>query len=266
MATKKTAFANLGAITDGANLKANLANEYVKLDVSKLDPNPHQPRADEGDVEELMQSIQNEGLLQPISVCAGENGRYTLLFGHRRLKAHKLLGLKKIQARVVEADDAKLFNVAMMENWHRSDLSPIEYAQQFDKALKEGRFASQDALCAALGISKSKLSKILSVLKLDEALLEAVKNDKEPLGYTTLAELSKAPKEAQGELYAGLKSKTLVRDTLKSSALPKKEALDVTILTVKRTEGGKLLVHDAGLDASSVHYIMDILKTYLKET
>lgn len=264
MAAKKP-FANLGAITDGANLKANLANEFVKLDVSKLDPNPHQPRADEGDVDELMQSIQNEGLLQPISVCAGENGRYTLLFGHRRLKAHKLLGLKKIQARVVEADDVKLFNVAMMENWHRSDLSPIEYAQQFDKALKEGRFASQDALCLALGISKSKLSKILSVLKLDEALLEAVKNDKEPLGYTTLAELSKAPKEAQGELYAGLKSKTLARDTLKSKETPKKELQEVTILTVKRLVDGTISVHDVGLDALSVHAIIDALKKYKEQ-
>lgn len=207
---------NLRGITDGANLNANLTNEYITIDVDKIDPNPYQPRVDVGDVSELAGNIKKHGLKQPIGVTPSANGRYIQRFGHRRLAAHKLAGLKKIKAILVKADNKMLFDDAMIENFHRLDVSALEYAQKFKDAIDEGMYKDQNEIAEALNISKSKMSKIMSVLKLDDDVKMALKEDNNPIGYATLSELAKAPKEEQMRLYGDLKEKKIKRDDLQT--------------------------------------------------
>lgn len=242
---------NLKGITDGANLSANLTNEYITIDVDKIDPNPYQPRVDVGDVSELAESIKKHGLKQPIGVSPAANGRYIQRFGHRRLEAHKVGGLKKIKAIIVKADNKTLFDDAMIENFHRLDVSPLEYAKKFQEAIDEGLYKNQNEIAEALDMSKSKMSKIMSILKLDEEVKTSLEEDSNPIGYATLSELARAPREQQKELYVQLKEKTIKRNDLKTNqtristlSTPKKNA---NMLTIKHDEHGKLILSD-GLD------------------
>lgn len=231
---------NLRGITDGANLSANLANEYITIDVDKIDPNPYQPRVDIGDVSELLGSILKHGLKQPIGVSPGPNGRYIQRFGHRRLEAHKVGGLKKIKAILVNADNKTLFDDVMLENFHRLDVSPFAYAKKFQEVIDEGLYKNQNDIAEALNMSKSKMSKIMSVLKLDEEVKASLEEEGSTLGYTTLSELAKAPKTQQKELYTQLKGNTLKRDDIKTSQK------NVKTLTIKY-ENEKFILSN-GLD------------------
>lgn len=242
---------NLRGITDGANLSANLANEYITIDVDKIDPNPYQPRVDIGDVSELLGSILKHGLKEPIGVSPGTNGRYIQRFGHRRLEAHKVGNLKKIKAILVEADNKTLFDDAMIENFHRLDVSPFEYATKFQEAIDEGLYKDQNEIAESLNMSKSKMSKIMSVLKLDEEVKASLKEDGSSMGYTTLNELAKAPKTQQKELYHQLKERTLGREGIKKVIKGNFPApgtqKNVSMLTIKRDAVGKLVLSN-GLD------------------
>ncbi len=261
---KRLSGAALAAITDSATMSVNLADEYSKIDVNKIAPNPYQPRKEEGDVSELMESIKLHGLAQPITVTC-KNDSYILKFGHRRLKAHKLLGLKKIQAVVVEEiSNKEMFDIAIVENLHREDVSPVEYAQSFSKAIAEGIYKNQQELSQGLGISKSKVSKIMSVLKLDEEVQTIISQDKNTIGIETLQELSKTPKKEQKKLYEGLKKQTINREDIKKIVqkdMPIKN--NVKIVSVKQV--GDKLVLEGSFDSSLIRQIQGIVEKFNEE-
>ena len=145
-----------------------------KLDVTKIGANPFQPRKifDEGGLEELAQSLETQGLLQPITVRqVGE--RYQIIAGERRFRAALLLGWREIPAQILDKDDRQMAELALTENLQREDLNDIEKATSFANYL-ETYGGTHDELAKRLEIKRATVTNILRLLKLPEQLQEAV--------------------------------------------------------------------------------------------
>jgi ParB family chromosome partitioning protein len=104
--------------------KTNNNNKIVELDINEIKPNPNQPRKifDEEKLKELSDSISSHGLLQPITVIKDKIDGYILIAGERRLKAHKLANLDTIKAIIIDIEEFKLRELALIENIQRDDL------------------------------------------------------------------------------------------------------------------------------------------------
>jgi ParB family chromosome partitioning protein len=141
--------------------------ERVKdLDLERIDPNPHQPRAhfDGEHLKELAESIKLNGVLQPI-VVRRSGDRYQLILGERRLRAAKLAGKGTIPAIVREVDDAESLRHALMENLQREDLNPMEEARGYE-ALKDEFGLSVNDIAGMIGKNRSTVANSLRLLNL----------------------------------------------------------------------------------------------------
>ena len=138
----------------------------VKLPVSRILPNPSQPRKvfREEELQALAQSIQENGLLQPVTVRR-ENGAYYLIAGERRLRACKLAGIKEIPALVADCAPEDSAVLALLENIQRKDLHMFEQANALVNLMREWRITQEEA-AKRLGISQSYLANKLRLLKL----------------------------------------------------------------------------------------------------
>ena len=104
------------------------------LPIQKLEPNPHQPRHDfdEEALAELADSIAQHGLIQPITVRPVENGYYQIIAGERRWRASRMANLTEVPVNIIEADDKKAAQLALIENLQREDLNPLEEAKGYE--------------------------------------------------------------------------------------------------------------------------------------
>ena len=153
--------------------------ELEDISIELLQENPYQPRIEikSEEVQELANSIQENGLLQPILV-ARFGKEYYIIAGHRRVEAHKLLGKENIKARIIRnVDDKTLASISLIENLQREDLDIIEtaiaikrYKEEFNKTL--------DEIGKELGKTKSWISRMLSVLSLPQEIIDDIKNNK----------------------------------------------------------------------------------------
>ena len=152
-----------------------LQKTFVPLNLLKT--NPHQPRIelDQVAIGELANSINENGLLQPITVLENGDSTYTIVFGHRRVAAYEYLNKKNIEANILSSLDNKDLVIApIVENLQRKDMEPIETAMALDKVLKMGIIKTQNDLSVSLGISQGRISKLLSILKLSNEVLEEI--------------------------------------------------------------------------------------------
>lgn len=155
----------------------------AKLPVAKIDPNPVQPRTrfDTDALRKLADSIQRDGLLQPVLVrLAGD--RYTLVVGERRLRACELAGLPTIPALVRDIPDSKLLEVTLVENIQREDLNPIEVALALQRMLAELDLI-HDQLAARTGMSRAAITNHLRLLKLPASVKQLVRERKIQMGH-----------------------------------------------------------------------------------
>ncbi|NJP99233.1 ParB/RepB/Spo0J family partition protein [Streptomyces zingiberis] len=140
---------------------------FAELPLDSITPNPRQPREvfDEDAMAELVTSIQEVGLLQPVVVRRLGAERYELIMGERRWRACREAGLERIPAIVRVTEDEKLLLDALLENLHRAQLNPLEEAAAYDQLLKD--FAcTQDQLADRIGRSRPQVSNTLRLLKL----------------------------------------------------------------------------------------------------
>jgi ParB family transcriptional regulator, chromosome partitioning protein len=140
---------------------------FAELELGVITPNPRQPREvfDEDALNELITSIKEVGLLQPVVVRQIGTDRYELIMGERRWRACKEAGLERIPAIVRDTDDEKLLLDALLENLHRSQLNPLEEAAAYDQLLRD--FAcTHEQLADRIGRSRSQVSNTLRLLKL----------------------------------------------------------------------------------------------------
>jgi len=145
------------------------------ISVDRVDPNPHQPRKrfDHNDLEELVTSIKEHGVLQPIVVTPGEGGRYELIMGERRLRASKIAGKDTIPAMIREADDRQKMELAIIENVQRSDLNPLEEARAYLR-LQEEFGLTQDEVGRRVGKSRPQVANTIRLLQLPDEIQHAL--------------------------------------------------------------------------------------------
>ena len=165
MAKKSGLGRGLNALISEANAETGNEPEAV-LSISEIVRNPNQPRKtfDEDKLAELADSIRQNGVLQPILVRR-KGKKYEIVAGERRYQASKLAGLKEIPAVVREIDDDKVFQLALIENLQRSDLSPIEEAKGY-KQLLTSRSLTQEELAKILSKSRSAIANTLRLMDL----------------------------------------------------------------------------------------------------
>lgn len=153
------------------------------LDVSSISPNPHQPRREfsEKEIEELAQSIQANGIIQPLIVRKTDNG-YELIAGERRLRAAKLSGLKQVPVVVRRTTDLESMELALIENIQREDLNCVDEALAYFRLMEEFHL-TQEKISEQVGKERSTVANHLRLLKLPEAILEDLKNGRLTFGH-----------------------------------------------------------------------------------
>ncbi len=150
-------------------------NKVSKIKLSMIDPKSDQPRKyfDKAALEELAASIAENGLLQPILVREYADSRYQIIAGERRFRASKLAGLSEIPAIVLDRDDRKVAEIALIENIQREDLNPVEEAMAFRALIKEYDL-TQEELSEKVGKSRSATANTMRLLDLPEEILTMV--------------------------------------------------------------------------------------------
>ncbi|MFF3740612.1 ParB/RepB/Spo0J family partition protein [Streptomyces sp. NPDC002566] len=152
-----------------------LGAHFAEIPLDDITPNPRQPRVvfDGDELQELVTSIKEVGLLQPVVVRQLGPGRYELIMGERRWRACREAGLEAIPAIVRATDDEKLLLDALLENLHRAQLNPLEEAAAYDQLLKDFN-CTHDQLADRIGRSRPQVSNTLRLLKLSSAVQKRV--------------------------------------------------------------------------------------------
>lgn len=161
-----------------------IKKEVNFIDINKIIPNPHQPREyfDEEKLSELAESIKGNGLLSPIILKKSGGGLYYIVSGERRYRAHKILKEKKIESIIIDIDDIKMREMALIENIQRENLNPIEEAISIRELIKEKKI-KHDELAKILGKSRTYITNSIRVLSLPEYVQNQVLNGKIKFGH-----------------------------------------------------------------------------------
>ena len=212
--------------TDGLDLKAKPMTEMAELELTKIRPNPMQPRADfdEEALDELADSIRQLGVIQPITVRKERDG-YIIISGERRWRAAQRANLERLPAYIREVDDEHLHAMALVENIQRQDLNAIEIALGMQRLIEECHL-TQDALSERVGKKRSSVANYLRLLKLPNEVQLALKEGLISMGHAKA--IAGAPAEEQLRvLKRCLKRALSVRQTeelVRSLAEPKQPA------------------------------------------
>lgn len=159
-------------------------DELLDIDIDLIDPNPDQPRSrfDETRLEELAQSIRTNGLVQPILLRRIQGARYQIVAGERRWRAAQRAGLHKVSAIVREIPDARLLELALIENIQRQELNPIEEALAFQKLIRDLGL-TQDEVAKRVGKDRSSVANYLRLLKLSAQIQRMIEDGSISMGH-----------------------------------------------------------------------------------
>ncbi|MBR0137730.1 MAG: ParB/RepB/Spo0J family partition protein [Erysipelotrichaceae bacterium] len=148
--------------------------QLMSVNIEDIKANPYQPRNsfEEQSLQQLAVSIHNNGLLQPVLLRKDEDG-YQLIAGERRLRACRLLGMKQVDALIIEADDCQSSMMAIIENIQRENLNPIDEANGYLQLLRMSGF-TQSQLANQLGRSQGSIANKLRLLNLTDEAQEAI--------------------------------------------------------------------------------------------
>ena len=184
MASQKGLGKGLGALLGDFEEVSQEENGLKKLPLHKIEPNPDQPRRDfdPEELEELAESIRTHGVIQPLTVREMPNGYYQIIAGERRWRASRLAGLEEIPAVIIEADDKKAMELALIENLQRSDLNPVEEANGYDSLIREYGLTQEEA-AARVGKSRPAVANALRLLSLCEGVLDKVRSGELTAGH-----------------------------------------------------------------------------------
>ena len=201
-------------------------SDVQNIEIDLIAPNPYQPRKnfDEDALNELASSIEEFGLIQPVVLYKDNDDSYTLIAGERRLRACKILGKTDIKAVILDADEDKLRELALIENIQREDLNPIELASSY-KELIDTMNITQEALAAYIHKSRPQITNTLRLLELDKDTQELIMQGKISQGHAKmLVSLDKNEQKLVIDTILG--QKLNVRDTEKMiQKVKKKESL-----------------------------------------
>ncbi len=243
--TKRGLGSGLGALF-GEDVVSSPSEKDSFVPISKVEPRADQPRYnfDEEALQELAASIKQYGLIQPITVRKLDGGYYQIIAGERRWRASRLAGLSEVPVRVIEADDRRAMELALVENLQREDLNPIEEARGY-RVLMDEYGLSQEEAAAAVGRSRPAVANALRLLGLSEAVMAMVEDSKLSAGHArALLPIKDGKKQlelAEAVLSRGLsvrQTESLVSRIVKQEeAPPKAESVsDIVVDYVKEVE------------------------------
>ena len=154
---------------------ANSGEGYFLCPIEQIEPTRDQPRHyfDEARLAELVQSIKEQGLIQPLVVRPLDKNRYAIIAGERRWRAAQKAGLHNVPVMIRKLDDLQAFEIALVENLQRADLNPIEEAEAYQRLLDEHSY-TQEALAKRVGKDRSTIANGLRLLKLPPRAKKAV--------------------------------------------------------------------------------------------
>lgn len=173
----------LNALMGEAQTETGSAASDTLVDINKIQPNPNQPRThfNETLLQELSESIRENGVLQPLLVRK-KGQKYEIIAGERRYQASKLAGIEKLPVIIKDVDDQKMLELALIENLQRSDLNPIEEAKGYKQLLKESGM-TQEALSKAVSKSRSAIANSLRLLDLPDEVQQFLFDGKMTAGH-----------------------------------------------------------------------------------
>ena len=177
MANKKQVLGRGLSAMLSSNEADTIKSSVNEININEISVNPFQPRSNFNNtsLQELIVSIKNIGIIQPITVRKTENNNYQLISGERRLRACQELGLKNIPAYVREANDQDSLEMALVENIHRQDLDAIEIAISYQRLIEEINL-TQEELSDKIGKNRTTISNYLRLLKLDPIIQSGIRD------------------------------------------------------------------------------------------
>ena len=176
MASNKGLGKGLGALLGDFDQETPEKTPYKLLPIYKVEPNPDQPRQDfdEEELAALSESIAEHGIIQPLTVRELDSGYYQIIAGERRWRAARMAGLNEVPAIVMEADDRKVKELALIENLQRQDLNPVEEALGYQSLMADYGLTQEEA-AARVGKSRPSVANALRLLNLPDPLLEKLR-------------------------------------------------------------------------------------------
>ncbi len=225
----------LGALMGDFGEEPIQKGPYHLLPIHKIEPNPNQPRQDFDEVElqALSESIATHGVVQPLTVRQTGNGYYQIIAGERRWRAARMAQLTEIPAVVIEADDRKVMELALIENLQRQDLNPVEEALGYRTLMEEYQL-TQEETASRVGKSRPAVANALRLLSLPDPVLDMVRSGKLTAGHARAVaalKTEKLQKEAAQKITAlGLsvrQAELLCKNLQKEPAPAKKVTLAV---------------------------------------
>lgn len=198
LASQKGLGKGLGALMGDFSEEPPEKSPYQLLPIYKVEPNPTQPRQDfdEEELQNLADSIAAHGVVQPLTVRQMPNGYYQIIAGERRWRASRLAGLSEIPAVIIEADDKKATELALIENLQRQDLNAVEEAMGY-RSLMEDYGLTQEETARQVGKSRPAVANSLRLLNLCPEVLELVRKGELSAGHARAVLTLKSEKKQQ---------------------------------------------------------------------
>lgn len=196
MASNKGLGKGLGALLGDFTEESQEKTVYQLLPIYKVEPNPDQPRQDFDEVElqALADSIAEHGVIQPLTVREMSTGYYQIIAGERRWRAARIANLSEVPAIIVEADDRKVKELALIENLQRQDLNPVEEALGYHSLMEEYGLTQDDA-AKRVGKSRPAVANALRLLALPQEILEMLRQGKLTAGHARAVLVLKTEKK-----------------------------------------------------------------------
>ena len=184
MASNKGLGKGLGALLGDFNEEPLEKSAYQNLPIYKVEPNPDQPRHDfdEEELEALADSMREHGIIQPLTVRQLNSGYYQIIAGERRWRAARLAELREVPVVVIEADDKKAMELALIENLQRQDLNPVEEALGYRSLMEDYGLTQEDA-AKRVGKSRPAVANALRLLSLCPDVLDKVRSGELTAGH-----------------------------------------------------------------------------------
>ena len=189
----------------------------VALDMIKANPGQPRKKFDDQELEELAESIRQQGVIQPIIAADAGDGTYTIIAGERRTRAARLAGLREIPVIIREYSGERRMEVSLIENVQRSNLNPIEEASAY-RQLMEAENLSQDEVAVKVGKNRATVANALRLLKLPGEMQDSIQNGELTPGHARAVLSVPGIKEQELLFREVIKKGLSVRETEKRAA------------------------------------------------
>lgn len=184
MAANKGLGKGLGALLGESAMQPSAQQSPLLLPLQKIEPNRLQPRKsfNEEELSSLADSIRQHGVIQPLTVRLLDTGYYQIIAGERRWRAARMAGLREVPVVIIEADDKKAMELALIENLQRADLTPIEEARGYQQLIGEYGL-TQEQVADRVSKSRPAVANAMRLLSLPDELLSMVESGKLTAGH-----------------------------------------------------------------------------------